>query len=99
MMDYQSDLAQALKILVEYLNGKGQLPPIDRVVYMILYEKALEYFTGREIVNIDKLVLLSIHSPAYKKPLWLDALTQLAQINSKTEVITQVDKKKPILGR
>jgi len=96
---YSSDLAQALRIMVEYMNNKGQLPPLDRVVYMILYERALEHFTKREIINIDKLVELSIHSPAHRSPLWLEALKQLANINAKTEVITQVEKKKPILGR
>ena len=95
-----SDLAQALKILVSYMNNKGQLPRLDKFILFELYIKSLCELYGceeKEIIDIDKLVKeYSINAPAFEKPLWLIALSELAKLNQKTEIVTQLSKRKEL---
>ena len=96
--EYRSDLAEALKIIVSYLNGKGQLPPLDKLILINMYSNAFKEVYGIDVIDLEKIIELSINSPSFVRPLWLQALAELAKINSKTEIITQTYKKKPLIG-
>ena len=94
-----SELAEVIKILVNYMNGKGQLPRLDKFIILKLYQEMLEKrYKIPEIINWHELVQLSIHAPPIDRPLWLHALAELTKINQKTEIVSQNYKKKPLLG-
>jgi len=94
-----SDLAQVIRILVEYMNGKGQLPRLDKFILLDLYQQAMmKVFNINQIVDWDKVIKLSIHAPPIERPLWLHALAEISKINNKTEIVSQQFKKKPLLG-
>ena len=95
-----SDLAQALSIIVSYVQGKGQLPRLDR---FIIFYIGLNALTKRfnvdisKIIDIDKLVKeYSINAPAPEAPLWLKVVENMSNINTKTEIITQLSKRKKL---
>jgi len=94
-----SELAEVLRILVKYLDGKGQLPRLDKYIILKLYQEILERrYRIPQIIDWNELVQQSIHAPPIDRPLWLHALAELTKINQKTEIVSQNYKKKPLLG-
>jgi len=94
-----SDLAQVISLMLEYMRDKGQLPHLDKFLLLKLYQKALEErFNIPEIVNWDDVIRYSINSPPLAPPLWLKAISSLANINNRTEIVQQTYRKKPLLG-
>jgi hypothetical protein len=98
--EYYSDLAEAIKLILAFAQGKGQLPRLDRFLIFWLGINALCDLYGiepEEIVDLDKLIKeYSINAPALEKPLWLLVVEQLSKLNTKTEIITQVAKRKAL---
>lgn len=97
--DYKGELSEALKILVTYLDGKGQLPRLDILILVKMGLEALSRiydFPANEIVDFNELIRLSIHSPAVDKPLWLQAVGEITKINTQTQIITELKKRKPL---
>lgn len=98
--EYKGDLAEALSIIMEYMRGKGQLPRLDKflVFYIGIQHLARLYcLHEKEILDLDALVeKYSINAPPIETPLWLKAINEIAKINHKTEIITQVAKRKPL---
>ena len=53
----ESDIAQALKIIVEYAQGKGQLPRLDRFIIFLTGLTALSNLyniDSKSIIDLDK---------------------------------------------
>jgi len=94
MSEAQSDLAEALKVILSYINGKGQLIPLDKLIIFMIFANAIKREYDVDIIDLPTLVNLSINSPAYIKPLWLEAISKLTNINTKTEIVTQLSKRK-----
>ena len=94
-----SDLAQTIALILEYMKGKGQLPHLDKFIILKLYQEALQKrFNIGEIINWKEVIEYSINSPIMAPPLWLKAVQSIANMNSRTEVVTQTFRKKPLLG-
>ncbi len=93
-----SDIAQALKIIVDYAKGKGQLPRLDKfIVFWVGINALADLFNINvgDIIDIDKLVKeYSVNAPVYEPPLWIKVVENMSKLNTKTEVITQVAKRK-----
>lgn len=92
-----SDLAEALKLIISYINDKGQLPRLDVLILVkVGFEALSKYFdlNRNEIIDFEELVRLSIHAPAINKPLWLQAISEISKINTKTEIVTEMRKGK-----
>lgn len=92
-----SDLAEALKLIISYINDKGQLPRLDVLILVkIGFEALARYFdlSPNEIINFEELIRLSIHAPAVSRPLWLQAISEISKINTKTEIVTELRKGK-----
>lgn len=97
--EYKGELSEALKILVSYLNGKGQLPRLDILLLVKMGIDALSYlykFDSRELIDFYELIDLSIHAPPVGRPLWLEAIKEITKINTQTQIITELKKKKPL---
>lgn len=97
--DYKGELSEALRILVAYLNDKGQLPRLDILLLVKLGLESLGLLYGfdpRELVDFHELIRLSIHSPAVERPLWLQAIGEITKINTQTQIITELKKRKPL---
>ena len=96
--DRASDLAQALSIIVSYAQGKGQLPRLDKfIVFWIGINALTKRFNVdiNKVIDIDKLVKeYSVNAPAVEPPLWLRVVEHMSNINSRTEIITQLSKRK-----
>jgi len=95
----QSELAQVIALLIGYMNDKGQLPRLDKFIILKLYQEMLERrYKIPRIIDWNELLDLSIHAPPIDRPLWLHALSEIAKVNQKTEIVSQNFKKKPLLG-
>jgi hypothetical protein len=96
----ESDIAQALRIIVEYAQGKGQLPRLDRFIIFLTGLTALSNLyniDSKSIIDLDKLVKeYSVNAPALEPPLWLKVIENMSKLNTKTEIITQLSKRKPL---
>jgi len=88
------EFAEALNILVKYLNGKGQLPRLQNLALLTIMEDAFRQEYGINIVDYDRLIELSIHSPVVVKPLWIEAVEKITKINSQTNIVTELSKRK-----
>lgn len=97
-MSERSDLAEALEIIVRYVQGKGQLPYLDRLIRFIIGYRALcRLYNIKEnkVIDIDTLIeKWSINAPLLQAPLWLKVVENLSKLNTKTEVIQQISKRK-----
>lgn len=97
-MSERSDLAEALQIIVNYANKKGQLPYLDRLLRYIIGIKALSRIYNideNKIIDLNELIeKLSINAPVIAPPLWLKVVENLSKLNTKTEIIQQVSKRK-----
>lgn len=97
-MNEKSDLAQALEIIVSYVRDKGQLPYLDRLLRFLIGIQAfsrLYSIDTRKIIDLDKLIKeYSINAPPIQAPLWLKVVENLSKLNTKTEIIQQVSKRK-----
>jgi hypothetical protein len=95
-----SDIAQALKIIVEYSQGKGQLPRLDKfIIFWVGINSLCQLYNidVKDIIDIDKLVKeYSVNSPMIEPPLWLKVIENMSKLNTKTEIITQLSKRKPL---
>lgn len=91
----ESDIAQVVKAMMEYARGKGQIPFMDRFILFYLILRSLEAWYNVKIIDLEELVeRYSINAPAIVKPLWIDFISEVAKINTKTEIITQLSKRK-----
>jgi hypothetical protein len=96
-MSVTGELSQALQTLIEYLNKKGQLPSLQNFILISVVESLLNAYTDIKVkINWDKLVELSINSPAVSSPLWLLALDKLARLGATTNIITELSQRKKL---
>lgn len=95
-----SDIAQALSIIASYTHGKGQLPRLDKFLIFFIGLKSLGGLFNidtTKIIDIDKILReYSVNAPVVKSPLWLEVVKHMSQINTKTEIITQLSKRKKL---
>jgi len=91
------ELSQALETLLRYLNKKGQLPSLQNFILINIVSALLNTYTDIKVrINWDKLVELSINSPAYQSPLWVYALDKLSKIGAQTNIITELSQRKKL---
>lgn len=96
---YVGELSRALETLVRFLENKGQLPNLADFLTLIIVESILNKYTRIKLhIDWEKLVALSINSPTYRKPLWLEALAQLSKLGATTNIITEVSQRKKLLS-
>jgi len=97
-MSYVSgELSQALETLLKYLNKKGQLPSLQNFIIISIVNALLNAYTDIKVkINWDKLVELSINSPAIYSPLWLMALDKLSKLGAQTNIITELSQRKKL---
>lgn len=86
-------LKEVIETLLEYSKGKGQIPDLPRFFILVNLSKILEKYG----VKINWKLLLeywSVNSPPVREPLWLYVIKYLSNLNSRTEIVTQVSKRK-----
>lgn len=95
MSETTLDLSRIIEDMLEYARGKGQIPDLPRFMLFLIRLKAMEKYYGMKLLNIDKLIrVYSINAPAFNTPLWLKVIDTLTKINSKTEIVQQLNKRK-----
>jgi hypothetical protein len=96
-MSSYGELSQALETLIKYLNNKGQLPDLQNFVIIAIIESIINSYTNIRIrINWDRLVQLSVNSPALASPLWLFALEKLSKLGAQTQIITELSQRKKL---
>ena len=87
---------EIVEAILNYTEGKGQIPDLPRFFIMILIGKIMQKKYGIVIRWENILEYWSINAPAPKPPLWKDVVKDLSQINTKTEIITQLTKRRAL---
>jgi hypothetical protein len=96
-MSSQGELSQALLVLLQYLEGKGQIPRLGDFILISVIAGLINNYTGiRVMINWDKLVKLSVNAPAVSTPLWLGALEKLSRLGAQTQIITELSQRKKL---
>lgn len=85
---------EVIETLLEYSRGKGQIPDLPRF-FILLNLTSILRKKYNVIINWRSLVeKWSVNAPPAREPLWLFVIKYLSNINTKTEIITQVSKRK-----
>jgi hypothetical protein len=93
-----SELSQALSTLLKYLERKGQLPQLSEFIILLMIQGLINNYTDIKLhVDWDKLVSLSVNSPMLRQPLWLLALEKLTRLGAQTNIVTELQQRKPLL--
>jgi len=94
-----NEASEIVKMLLEYSQGKGQLPnAIDFHIMeytLRLIANMIGVDPARLDLQIDKLIARSVNQPAYfGRPLWAEYGERIAMgLNTKTEIITTQSKR------
>ncbi|MEM4958829.1 MAG: hypothetical protein QXX12_03025 [Nanopusillaceae archaeon] len=94
MSEIGISLKEVIETLLEYSKGKGQIPDLPRFFILINLSNMLKKKYNLQInwrVLVEKW---SVNAPPSREPLWLYVIKYLSNLNSKTEIVTQVSKRK-----
>ncbi|MEM4619437.1 MAG: hypothetical protein QW607_04415 [Desulfurococcaceae archaeon] len=94
MAEFDLSLKEVIETLLEYSRGKGQIPDLPRFFILINLSEILFKVYGVKIDWKQILEYWSINSPPVKEPLWLYVIKYLSNLNTRTEIVTQVSKRK-----
>jgi len=94
-----NEASEIVRMLLEYSQGKGQLPNALDFHLMEFTLKLIANMIGvdpqRLDLQVDKLIARSVNQPPYfGRPLWAEYGERIAMgINTKTEIITTQSKR------
>ncbi|MEM4620866.1 MAG: hypothetical protein QW607_11720 [Desulfurococcaceae archaeon] len=92
--EFSLSLKEVIETLLEYAKGKGQIPDLPRFFILCNLSTILEKKYGLKINWKTLVEQWSINAPPYREPLWLHVIRYLSNLNTRTEIITQVSKRK-----
>jgi hypothetical protein len=96
---YQGELAQALSLAFRFLENKGQIPVLREFIMLMIIEYLINNYTANKIrINWSEIVKLSINAPALADPLWLKALREISRLGAQTNIVTELQQRKPLLA-
>ena len=87
-------LKEVIETLLEYGKGKGQIPDIPRFFILVILSHILNKKFGFRINWRMFVEKWSVNAPPRREPLWLYVIKYLSNLNSRTEIVTQVSKRK-----
>lgn len=88
-------LKEVIETLLEYSKGKGQIPDLPRFFILTNLTKILEEY-GVKINWREILEYWSVNSPVVKEPLWIYVIKYLSNLNTRTEIVTQLTRRKAL---
>jgi len=93
----QGELSQALLVLLQYLNNKGQIPHLGDFIIISVIEALINNYTDVRVhIDWENIVKLSVNAPAVSTPLWLQALEKLSRLGAQTQIITELSQRKKL---
>lgn len=87
-------LKEVIETLLEYSKNKGQIPDLPRFFILINLSQMLKKLYGLKINWKNLVEQWSVNSPPLREPLWLYVIKYLSNLNARTEIVTQVSKRK-----
>ncbi|MEM4433272.1 MAG: hypothetical protein QXT03_05625 [Desulfurococcaceae archaeon] len=87
-------MKEVIETLLKYADRKGQIPDIPNFFILANLSVILENAYGVRINWREIMEYWSVNAPVVREPLWLHVIKYLSNLNTKTEIITQVSKRK-----
>lgn len=95
--DITLDLSRIVEDLISYATGKGQVPDLPRFLIFLVMLRGLERVYGFKLIDVNILIeRYSVNAPAKQLPLWVKFIETVTKINSRTEIVQQVGKRKEV---
>ncbi|MEM1768478.1 MAG: hypothetical protein QXH77_03875 [Desulfurococcaceae archaeon] len=86
-------MKEVIETLLEYSKKKGQIHDLPAFYILANLSEILSSY-GVQVNWREILEYWSVNAPAIKEPLWLHVIKYLSQLNTRTEIVTQVSRRK-----
>jgi len=86
-------MKEVIETLLEYTKKKGQIPDLPAFYILANLSEILSSY-GIQVNWKQILEYWSVNAPAIKEPLWLHVIRYLSNLNTRTEIVTQLSRRK-----